>query len=472
MNNSSSYLVVVGLCTELHDVADPDVAGWGVITAFTAAIILNITAILVGYLFGGLPRDRYHSLDRQFLATLGLPSLSTSSTCIALKDLSQTSSPSKGLPNSESRDRPPSTSTAGESSDTTKEQPDVQPADSTSPTDIITRERWFRVLKPFVLGMSDQQLFTGMALMAATMFMIGGLQGLNETLSVYSFRVVTSLAYFSCIIHLCSLTVVRDHFDEHRRLGYFRAGLIVLFLGLLIVCMVISESVTFRFNSNVSVKCALQHFRLVDPRRPNYVNVSDEIIITFNLAVLICIILIGYYRRLRELFDKDSRYIVTGGTPSSLLDAFQASFLSEAVWMLFYFAFGLANLFKFLIDENANSLNIKPSFGQLVPIFLLAQPFLAAFAALSESRPTNGSANRTSNIPLNLEPQGERSWPMVLGVFLYISSLLVWALMFANIIPGAFILSLVACISKAGFIVFRVYRKLAEGEKRSNAMGN
>lgn len=231
--------------------------------------------------------------------------------------------------------------------------------------------------------MSDQQLFTGMALMAATMFMIGGLHGLNETLSVYSFRVVTSLAYFSCIIHLCSLTVVRDHFDEHRRLGYFRAGLIVLFLGLLIVCMVISESVTFRFNSNVSVKCALQHFRLVDPRRPNYVNVSDEIIITFNLAVLICIILIGYYRRLRELFDKDSRYIVTGGTPSSLLDAFQASFLSEAVWMLFYFAFGLANLFKFLIDENANSLNIKPSFGQLVPIFLLAQPFLAAFAALS-----------------------------------------------------------------------------------------
>lgn len=58
---------------------------------------------------------------------------------------------------------------------------------------------------------------------------------------------------------------------------------------------------------------------------------------------------------------------------------------------------------------------------------------------------------------------------MVLGVFLYISALLVWALMFANIIPGAFILSLVACILKAGFIVFRVYRKLAEGKKGSNA---
>lgn len=29
MNKSSSYLVVGGLCTELDDVADPDVAGWG-----------------------------------------------------------------------------------------------------------------------------------------------------------------------------------------------------------------------------------------------------------------------------------------------------------------------------------------------------------------------------------------------------------------------------------------------------------
>lgn len=342
----------------------------------------------------------------QFLATLGLPSSPTSSTCIPFKDFSATNSPSEGHPDDESQDRPPSTSTAGESpgtgkdqhdsqpadptppaagesSDATKDQPDGQPADPTPPTDSITREGWSRVLVPFVLGMSDQQLFTSMALMVATMFMIGGLHDLDETLSVYSFQVVTSLAYFSCIIHLCSLTVVRNHFDEHTRLGYFRAGLIVLFLGLLIVCMVISESVTFRFNSNVSVKCALQHFRLVDPQRPNYVNISDEIIIIFNLAVLIYIILIRYYRRLIELFDKDSRYIVTNRTPSFLLDAFQASFLSEVVWMLFYFAFRLANLFKLLVDENANSLNIRPSFGQLVPIFLLAHPFLASFAALS-----------------------------------------------------------------------------------------
>ncbi|KAJ3538401.1 hypothetical protein NM208_g5921 [Fusarium decemcellulare] len=372
MNSSSgsSYLVTYGLCEPLSDVVDSDVAGWGVITAFTVAIAFNISAIVIGYLLLALPEDRYNSVDNCFLAMLGLR------TVAARHAGSATSNNPTARHDGDSAAQSPSTATPN--------NPPREP--SAIDHSKATRGEWTRALEPFVLGMSDQQLFTGMALMTATMFMVGGLHGLDASLSVYTFQVVTMLAYFSCIIHLCSLTVVRNHFDEHRRLGYFRASLMLLFLALLIFCMFVSESVTFRFNPDVSVKCALQNFRLVDPKRPDYKNGSDEIIIIFNLVVLVSIILIGYYRRLNELFNPEARQIAVTSSESEiwlLVEYFQSSFLFEIIWMLFYFVFGFANLCKFFVIEHVEVGSIKPGFGQLVPIFLLANPFLSAFAALS-----------------------------------------------------------------------------------------
>lgn len=154
--------------------------------------------------------------------------------------------------------------------------------------------------------MSDQQLITGVALTITTTFMTFTDQ-LSESFSVYSLQIATRLGYLSCIVHLCLISLLREHFDTNRCSRNFRVIVVALFLILLIICMVISESVTLRFNRRISVKCARQNFRFVDTERPQYVVFSDEVVVVFNLAVLIFVIVSGYLRRFFELYHKDAR---------------------------------------------------------------------------------------------------------------------------------------------------------------------
>ncbi|QPC74551.1 hypothetical protein HYE68_005303 [Fusarium pseudograminearum] len=401
----ASYLVDQKVCQALKDVVDSDVAGWGVITAFTAAIFLNLCAIVTAYLLFALPTTRYQPVDRLFLEIIGTH----------IPDSPTTSNHHTG---NQGHDGTTSETPTPDS----LEDPPISRPISESTHDTRPERQWTRASRVLVLGMGDQQLFTGMALMIPMLLITGGLHGLNESLSVYSFKVVTMLAYFSFIIQLCSLTVIPDGVSEKQTLRYFRASVMLLFLLLLISCMVISQSVTFRFNSNVSVKCALRNLHMVDPQRPGYTFFSDEAIIFFNLLVLIAIIVLEYVRRVKRLLkpeSPDSGNISTVPrndpaneptndsaieltTNSAIepitnpvntdtiehrfwlhlgLENLESSFLLELIWMLFYFTFGLANLCKFLVDQNADISAIEPSFGQLVPIFLLAHPFISASEA-------------------------------------------------------------------------------------------
>ncbi|KAF5229950.1 hypothetical protein FAUST_10114 [Fusarium austroamericanum] len=396
----ASYLVDQKVCKAHKDVVDSDVAGWGVITAFTAAIFLNLCAIVTAYLLLALPTTRYQPVDRLFLEIIG----------IHIPDSPTTSNHHTG---NQGHDGTTSETPTPDS----PEDPPVSRPISESTHDTTPERQWTRASRVLVLGMGDQQLFTGMALMIPMLLITGGLHGLNESLSVYSFKVVTMLAYFSFIIQLCSLTVIPNDASEKQTLRYFRAGFMLLFLLLLISCMVISQSVTFRFNSNVSVKCALQNLHMVDPQRPGYTVFSDEAIIFFNLLVLIVIIVLEYLRRVRGLLNPDLRdsdnittpmneptndsaiELTTNSATETItnpidtgtmehrfwlhlgLENFESSFLLELIWMLFYFTFGLANLCKFLVDQQADIRAIEPSFGQLVPIFLLAHPFISASEA-------------------------------------------------------------------------------------------
>ncbi|WXC40263.1 hypothetical protein QX201_000102 [Fusarium graminearum] len=247
--------------------------------------------------------------------------------------------------------------------------------------------------------------------------------------------------------------------------------------------MVISQSVTFRFNSNVSVKCALQNLHMVDPQRPGYTVFSDEAIIFFNLLVLIAIIVLEYLRRVRGLLNPDSRdsdnitmpmneptndsaiELTTNSATKAItnpidtgtmehrfwlhlgLENFESSFLLELIWMLFYFTFGLANLCKFLVDQQADIGAIEPSFGQLVPIFLLAHPFISASEAFP--RPSF-NLNRSSTLQRQDIPSPFASKATLLCVvFVYASILVIWALMFAAVIPDAYPLTALACLYTA-----------------------
>ncbi|PCD30223.1 hypothetical protein FGRA07_10373 [Fusarium graminearum] len=462
----ASYLVDQKVCKALKDVVDSDVAGWGVITAFTAAIFLNLCAIVTAYLLFALPITRYQPVDRLFLEIIGI-------------HIPHDQSTSDHHTNTQKHE---GTASAPPTPDS-PEQSTVSRPISESTHRVTTGRKWSSASKALILGMSDQQLFTGMALIIPMLLMTGGLHGLNESLSVYSFKVVTMLAYFSFIIQLCSLTVIPDGVSEKQTLRYFRASVMLLFLLLLISCMVISQSVTFRFNSNVSVKCALQNLHMVDPQRPGYTFFSDEAIIFFNLLVLIAIIVLEYLRRVRGLLNPDSRdsdnittpmneptndsaiELMTNSATEAItnpidtgtmehrfwlhlgLENFESSFLLELIWMLFYFTFGLANLCKFLVDQQADIGAIEPSFGQLVPIFLLAHPFISASEAFP--RPSF-NLNRSSTLQRQDIPSPFASKATLLCVvFVYASILVIWALMFAAVIPDAYPLTALACLYTA-----------------------
>ncbi|CVK85199.1 uncharacterized protein FPRN_06924 [Fusarium proliferatum] len=410
----TSYLVDKNLCKPLDDVVDSDIAGWGVIAAFTASTLLTLSAIIIGYILNALPaaRDDLALVDHWFLKMLCLRksdnpesaielspadnqsnnstneasptqqytgtqiNTDPSSSTIATGSLRQTSSTQNRLALRSNTGQAATQSAQGPTQDLIAPGTDLSPDGHSSGT-------WNTALEVLILGLSDQQLITGMALLIPTLLMTMGLHGLNESLSVYSFKVVTMLAYFSFIVQLCSLTVVKRRASTGRYMRLFRACAMSLFLSLLIPCMVVSESVTFRFNSNTSVKCALENLHLIDPDKPGYTSVSDEAIILFNMVVLISVILLGYYR---VVFGRPD---ATGANLESMfwkhlgLVDFKSSILFQIIWMIFYFVFGLANLYKFLIDKYADIGSIQPSFGQLVPLFLLVYPFILAFEVVS-----------------------------------------------------------------------------------------
>ncbi|KAK1722167.1 hypothetical protein BDP67DRAFT_389939 [Colletotrichum lupini] len=335
----TDYLVKGGYCngTLEEDVPDPDVTGWGIVSSFCFSIVMNMIAIMVAYAANALPEERYKSIDG-----------------IAYRRVSQ-----------------------------------------------AERQRRIKAFESFMLSLSDQQLVTGMALMLATILIFSGIHDLDDSFSVYSFQIATRLGYFSCITHLCSLSVLWEYFDRHNWLRIFRTILMVAFLVMMIGCMIISDSVTFRFNRHVSVKCAREHFKLIDRERPNYVFFSDEFIIIFNLSVLTYILISGYVQRflqlycmpardeqdfwqcrsLRALFGSDTEDRFKSLDKNKTLADIRSSFLWEIVWLFFYFTFGTANLLRFFDDATLNIGAIKPNFGQLVPLFLLALPLITATEA-------------------------------------------------------------------------------------------
>jgi hypothetical protein len=86
----------------------------------------------------------------------------------------------------------------------------------------LSRDKRTEALVKFTLSLSDQQLITGLAIL------IGAL-GNRCKVSLYEFRVVVSLAWFSSTTHLATLAVLERYFIENRIVRNWRvAGMLSL----------------------------------------------------------------------------------------------------------------------------------------------------------------------------------------------------------------------------------------------------
>lgn len=86
--------------------------------------------------------------------------------------------------------------------------------------------KWREIIEDVTLSLSDQQLVTGLAILIA-----GYYEMLNNNLSVYHWNIVVYLAWMSSAVHIASLTLLQNVFTEQRTLRNIRvAGMTTLFV--------------------------------------------------------------------------------------------------------------------------------------------------------------------------------------------------------------------------------------------------
>ena len=288
------------------------------------------------------------------------------------------------------------------------------------------RARRSKGLERFVLALSDQQLVTGLAVLIA---------GYTDRChrSFYHFQIIAVLGWFSSTTHLSTLAVLRAYLIDHPRVRDWRVTAMLAIFCLLVV----SQTGTFSTQDNsLPVQCVFDSFAPGGLLFINAINLTLVIIFlcvsyanrTRRLYIFdpdwsvqdwIIEVLAWPLIRANDVRDLE-KIVVTSSTLSKaeqgatyrklqqrrrwwkycngwvtnrsalsrriveiwyLNQEMQRSFLSEILTLLFGISYGISQVITnrnqvpnagLSGDQNAIS------FGQLVPLFLIALPALAA----------------------------------------------------------------------------------------------
>ena len=137
-------------------------------------------------------------------------------------------------------------------------------------------KKWEVTLRNAVLMYSDQQLVTGIAILAS------GYAQVRCGLSVYHWKTIVYLAWFSSLTHLTTLTFLRQYFQSNPVARLWRACLMLLVIVMLIVALLpTSQSFFLLHGSGYPVACYFQ--RLVRDFKPDVVNTT---VVTISILVL------------------------------------------------------------------------------------------------------------------------------------------------------------------------------------------
>lgn len=288
------------------------------------------------------------------------------------------------------------------------------------------RARRSKGLERFVLALSDQQLVTGLAVLIA-----GYTNRCSR--SFYHFQIIAVLGWFSSTTHLSTLAVLRAYLIDHPRVRDWRVTAMLAIFGLLVV----SQAGTFSPNdSSLPMQCVFKDFA---PKGLNFLSIINLTLVILFLCVSYANRTRRLYTfdpdwsfqdwivevLARPLIRKNDvrnleRIVVTTPTLSKaeqgatyrklqqrrrwwkycndwiknrsalsrrvieiwyLNQEMQRSFLSEILTLLFGVSYGISQVITNRnqvpnagLSGNQNDI----SFGQLVPLFLIALPVLAA----------------------------------------------------------------------------------------------
>lgn len=403
--------------------SDIDVAGIGVLISFGATAVITFITIVLGYLTDSLPESTLTELDRACKydpASYRLGAM-LSLICVVIAQLQRRPRENAGASGTLLQHAKatitgfvfPEVAIHNQKPDTAEKRK-------------RDRARRSKGLERFILALSDQQLVTGLAILIA---------GYTDrcSRSIYHFRIISALGWFSSTTHLSTVAVLRAYLIDNPRVRNWRAVAMVAIFGLLVV----SQAGTFSIqDSSLPVQCVYNSFA------PYGLNP----ITTIALAWVIFFLCVIYTNRIRRLYTLDPDWGVQGWilevvtrplirknnvhnlekivvTSSTLTRAEQGttyrklqqrrrwwrycnswvkhrstisrrmlafwflsqemrrSFLSEILTTLFGVGYGFLQLFatrnlvpKAGLSGDQNTI----SFGQLVPLLLIALPLLGA----------------------------------------------------------------------------------------------
>ncbi|KAL8867888.1 MAG: hypothetical protein Q9174_005367, partial [Haloplaca sp. 1 TL-2023] len=271
---------------------------------------------------------------------------------------------------------------------------------------------WEPVLRTAVLMYSDQQLVTGLAILAS------GYAQLSCGLSKSHWQIIVYLAWHSSLTHLATLTFLRRYFQENARARIWRSVLMLLLAVMLGVALLPTGDRNWRsaffydWNGDTSVLCDFRRLVAQDENDRFELDLAN----TPTMLVSILVLVSSYMTRLIKLSDRSTAFVRTWlrikpgnriketlrdaadrakkpdavkywrmkhfavETAYVLLHAYfeiLGSILWELLWLMLALAWGTHNLLTMTLSVGDKTKLIKWDFGQLLPVILLALPIFS-----------------------------------------------------------------------------------------------
>ena len=153
---------------------------------------------------------------------------------------------------------------------------------------------WEPTIRNAVLMFSDQQMVTGIAILAA------GYSQLPCSISSFHWQILVYLAWFSSLTHLTTLTVLRKYFRDNPTIWTWRAFLMLVNVLMLGFAILPTGNPEFYRNG----RAAICHFKNLDVRGGLRLTEPQSVYMLFSIIVLF----FGYLTRLIKLSARSTTF--------------------------------------------------------------------------------------------------------------------------------------------------------------------